>query len=62
MKFLIDEVTIEQYPKFKNLFLDEDPTQHEVIQKGSGLNIYLRNSLSHAHITKDTKINFHSWL
>lgn len=40
MKSLIDEVTIEQYPKFKNSLLDEDPTQHKVIQKGSGLNIY----------------------
>lgn len=53
---------IEQYPKLKSSLLDKDPTQHKVIQKGSGLNIYLQDSMSHAQIAKDTKINFHSWL
>lgn len=45
MKSLINEVAIEQYPKSKNSFSDEDPTEHKVIQKGSGLNIYLKNSV-----------------
>lgn len=62
MKSLISEVVIEQYPKLKSSLLDEGPTQHKVIQKGSGLNIYLQDSMSHAQIAKDTKINFHSWL
>lgn len=42
--------------------LGADPTQHKAIHKGSGLDVYLQNSLSHVQIGKNTKLNFQSWL